>query len=72
MRVCERGKGWEASRDCESISHKRTSPISYKIHILLSTDGIVRAEKSKPTNKANVYSLSMVIVEVRLPSQRIS
>lgn len=32
---------------------------------LLDTDGIVRTEKKKPTNKSDVYSLSMVIVEVQ-------
>ena len=36
---------------------------------LLDTDGTVRTKK-KPTNKGDVYSLSMVIVEVRLPPER--
>ena len=33
---------------------------------LLDVEGIARNEKRKPTNKSDVYSLPMVIVEVRL------
>ena len=33
---------------------------------LLDVGGVVRIEKRKPTNKSDVYSLSMVIVEARL------
>jgi serine/threonine protein kinase len=36
---------------------------------LLDTDGTARVEKKKPTNKSDVYSLSMVVVEVRLQSE---
>jgi serine/threonine protein kinase len=32
---------------------------------LLDTDGVAMVKKKKPTNKSDVYSLSMVIVEVR-------
>ena len=37
---------------------------------LLDTDGRAREEKKKRTNKSDVYSLSMVIVEVRLSCGR--
>ena len=36
---------------------------------LLDTDGVVSVKK-KPTTKSDVYSLSMVVVEVRLPLER--
>ena len=36
---------------------------------LLDVRGIMRPEKKKPTYKSDVYSLSMVIVEVRLLSE---
>jgi hypothetical protein len=39
--------------------------IRYCAPELLDTGGVVRTEKRKPTNKCDVYSLSMVIVEVR-------
>ena len=35
----------------------------------LNADGVVRYEKKRPTYKSDVYSLSMVIVEVRLTSK---
>jgi len=38
---------------------------------ILGVDGVVRPEKKRPTNKSDVYSLSMVIVEVRLFSESI-
>ena len=36
---------------------------------LLDIGEVVRVAKKKPTNKSDMYSLSMVIVEVRLSSE---
>ena len=44
--------------------------IRYCAPELLDTVTVVTTEKKKPTNKSDVYSLSMVIVEVHLPSGR--
>ena len=44
----------------------RGCTVRYCAPELLDTGGVARLEKRKPTNKSDVYSLSMVIVEARL------
>jgi len=40
--------------------------VRYSAPEILDFEGVVRTEKKKPTNKSDMYSLSMVVVEVRL------
>lgn len=50
----------------------RDGTIRYRAPELFATDGVTNVEKKRPTTKSDVYSLSMVIVEVRPSSERIS
>jgi serine/threonine protein kinase len=52
------------STDASDVNHGYT--VRYCAPELLDTDAVVTVEGRKPTNKSDVYSLSMVIVEVRL------
>ena len=64
---------WSVTENIDSVNVSNPNhgyTVRYCAPELLDTDGIVNVEKKKPTHKSDVYSLSMVIVEVRLPLER--
>ena len=60
------------TKDTDSVNASTPNngcTVRYCAPELLDIDGVIRLEKRKPTYKSDVYSLSMVIVEVRLFSE---
>ena len=64
---------WSITRNIDSVNASTPNhgyTVRYCAPELLDIEGVARLEK-KPTDKSDVYSLSMVIVEVRLLSESV-